>query len=697
MYSLAKLRKLAAQGAKLEVCVTTSQSLQQMPAIPRIGIRELTDWVPFDAAAARGGSGMFRRGRDVSFDGDGQDALPGQRLPAKPGAGRILAEILIDGISYGNSKGIRSGNARQVEMILAQAGGADALAARFNPVVFATGPVDVESTHEARVAFRGLLDYAAARREAALSADGIYNRDLDPGVATALWLLPESFTALLQTEWTDVSPDAVEALLLDAESSYELTTTSPLKDKVLAKMRATAKAASRIGPMEYGTQEKLAEFALKSTVDDALSAVGMLTDRDLVYRVATSPVAESVALAALGALTDRPGIRSFKDLVYWIAVGDDVAEPVALAAVGMLTEQQLVYRVATSPVAEPVALAALGALTDRDLVYRVAANDDVAEPVALAAVGMLTDRDKLVNLAGNNSININTELVDVAPPKLTRSGWTTDNESVALASLAKLTRSGWTTVADSVALAALAKLTSQDEILQVARVASSEPVALVALAKLTSQDDFLQVAQRARNESVALAALGMLTDQELVYRAAVNADHESVSIAAVGMLTDQDALAAVVMASGTSEYRASMALEARLVAVKRLSDQVYLTRIALDGDVKWPGAGGGEIRAVAIQRLTSQETLTKIALSDKRQAIRLIAIRRLTNQETLANLALQDEASDVCLAAAETLTDQTLLQEVASETADAAVLKTALAKIVSQADRDEVLRTRGRL
>ena len=104
----------------------------------------------------------------------------------------------------------------------------------------------------------------------------------------------------------------------------------------------------------------------------------------------------------------------------------------------------------------------------------------------------------------------------------------------------------------------------------------------------------------------------------------------------------------------------SAALEVRLGAVRRLTDQALLTDFANTSPVR-------EIRLAAIHGLIDQAVLTDIARHAKGAVERGTAVERLQNQETVADIARHDTSRWVRQHAAYCLTDQTQIARLVTE------------------------------
>jgi hypothetical protein len=79
---------------------------------------------------------------------------------------------------------------------------------------------------------------------------------------------------------------------------------------------------------------------------------------------------------------------------------------------------------------------------------------------------------------------------------------------------------------------------------------------------------------------------------------------------------------------------------------------------------RWRHSDGG-IRAGAVRRLTDQALLIRIALDDPSEDVRLEAVRRVQDQHQLAEIAAREHRHPVRKAAIDRLTDETILVELA--------------------------------
>lgn len=369
-WSLAKLRRLAAEGYKVEVCVAGDDGTC------------LTEWSPLDPSRARGRSGLFRRTRDTSA---GTNDILGQELRVTRGEGRALAEILLAGVSYGGGAGVASGNARQVALLLSTPDGAELFAETFAPFVFGDTPHDADAEHAARMAFRGLLDYVAARD--ARVQGRLLDANLPISVAASLWLLPETFTDLLQAEWDGIDPGAVRALVEEARERLESN-------------NPNSRGPGDAGPLWYHLTSPLREkVAAKIAVEDSdtyklRGAVSFISDQELLTRLATEYTDQAVNLAAAERLASLVPVGELSRVV-----DSHPIENVRIAALDRLVAvndsehaadtRQKLLAIARKGILAPLASHAATLLERRDDLLDLARDARVSSAVRVAAAERL--------------------------------------------------------------------------------------------------------------------------------------------------------------------------------------------------------------------------------------------------------------------------------------------------------------------
>jgi hypothetical protein len=149
-----------------------------------------------------------------------------------------------------------------------------------------------------------------------------------------------------------------------------------------------------------------------------------------------------------------------------------------------------------------------------------------------------------------------------------------------------------------------------------------------------------------------ILAVKELTDQAVLAKVAIEDMDADVRRAAVSKLTDQAVLAKVAIED--------MDAHVRREAIRMLTDQAVLGKVAIEGkdaDVRYP----------AIRMLTDQAVLAKVAIEGKDANVRCDAVKNLTDQAVLAKLAIEDKNWAVRRAAVEKLTDQAVLAKLAIE------------------------------
>ena len=192
-----------------------------------------------------------------------------------------------------------------------------------------------------------------------------------------------------------------------------------------------------------------------------------------------------------------------------------------------------------------------------------------------------------------------------------------------------------------------------------------------AVEKLTSQPYLAEVATQSHlslsssptrtreNQDIHLQAVRKLTDQVLLTKVALAGSDPYARMAAVEQLTDQNLLAKVAAEAKEGARIDGRALDVREAAFDKVTDQTLLARIALEGKIL-------RDRQKAIERLTDQAILTKIALESKGGMLRRIVVNKLTDQALLAKLAAEDRDGSIREAAFKKVTDPTLLASVSA-------------------------------
>ncbi|MCE5186646.1 MAG: hypothetical protein LLF76_11030 [Planctomycetaceae bacterium] len=112
--------------------------------------------------------------------------------------------------------------------------------------------------------------------------------------------------------------------------------------------------------------------------------------------------------------------------------------------------------------------------------------------------------------------------------------------------------------------------------------------------------------------------------------------------------------------------------DVRLQAVKKLTDQALLAKVAMEVPIPVPLAG--EIANAAIVNLTDQSLLAKVAIEARDTNVRVHAVsackpavEKLTDQSLLAKVAADAQTSDIRVAAIGKITDKAILEKAAVE------------------------------
>lgn len=163
-------------------------------------------------------------------------------------------------------------------------------------------------------------------------------------------------------------------------------------------------------------------------------------------------------------------------------------------------------------------------------------------------------------------------------------------------------------------------------------------------------------------------------------------------------ITDQSLLMRIVNKNSEffrSDRHGTKEIDYRIIAVKHITDQLILARIAQE----IPGLCV-DVRNTAIMQLTDQSILTTIARNDHNSIVREAAITKLDDQSVLATIAQNDLGRSVREAAITKLTDQSILAAIAQNDPDWAVRVAATKKLddqsvlamIAQNDLDSIVR-----
>ena len=301
-------------------------------------------------------------------------------------------------------------------------------------------------------------------------------------------------------------------------------------------------------------------------------------------------------------------------------------EIVRLAAVRKITDQGWLAEVAIKTWASEVKSAALENLTDQWLIYQVITDiESHSGPDDLKKLSDQTLLTKLATTHYNGSIRRAAVERLIEPRELAKIATQDEDESVRLAALKKLSDQGL-----------LANIAVKDKSYKVSE-AAAEKITNSALLKFVAENGGWE-AQR--------VVASNLTDEFVLAKLATD----------VSKLTNQAILANLAMAKG---YEAR---EVGEVAVKKLSDQQLLEKIAIeDSDFD------DRVQVAAADAVSDEGVLTRIVAGSKRFDVRKAAVNKLTNQEVLARIAIEDKSDDVRLAAVKRIRDQILLEQVARQ------------------------------
>jgi hypothetical protein len=173
--------------------------------------------------------------------------------------------------------------------------------------------------------------------------------------------------------------------------------------------------------------------------------------------------------------------------------------------------------------------------------------------------------------------------------------------------------------------------------------------------------DLQKIAFESPDETFRQRAVSELTDQQTLAEIAMQDSSEIVRKAAFDGITDQSFLLKIEQGGGS---------EARLEAVKRMTDQSLIAKVAL-------GDQDAELRKAAVARLANQPQLVKIAISDADPSVRDAARDSLKDKSPLEKLAIEDGDARVRAAAVDELTNHALLARIATDDRDAGVREEA--------------------
>jgi phosphosulfolactate synthase (CoM biosynthesis protein A) len=422
-------------------------------------------------------------------------------------------------------------------------------------------------------------------------------------------------------------------------------------------------------------------------------AVGKLTDQGLLAKIVVEVEDSDVREAAVKRLTDQAALAR-------IAV-EDKDSNVREAAVDKLTDQVALAKVAVEAKDSSVRWIAVGRLTDQAALAKVAV--EVKDPFvgAKAIAAMDESNPALKRLAGN----LDALYVD-APHSIARiklaihepriqsrlpgvvftasvSGesqayskvWSYQKEVMLGESVSFVLAQHGETLVERKWSTDFPSVTRAFTFLP-AEVHGEDLLADLLVSSYSTSNrpvftpDDLAELSSAEIPEVRLAAVRNLTDQALLAKVAIGDEVWTIWKAAVEKLTDQAALAKVAVEAGDPHVREA--------AVEKLTDQVALAKVAVE-------AKDSSVRWIAVERLTDQVALAKVAVEARDPHVRIAAVEKLTDQALLAKIAVEDEAYYVRGAAVEKLTDQALLAKIAVEDEAYYVRGAAVERLTDQA------------
>lgn len=129
--------------------------------------------------------------------------------------------------------------------------------------------------------------------------------------------------------------------------------------------------------------------------------------------------------------------------------------------------------------------------------------------------------------------------------------------------------------------------------------------------------------------------------------------------------------------AGKDKYINSKNEYQRRASIELISDQSFLTKIALEDDSLY-------VRDLAAKKLSDQDILYQLVLNDKSIAVRSSAVHRITNPEFLAEIVSNNESATIRSLAAKRITDQNLLHKIAKQDSNENVRKEAVINITNQ-------------
>jgi hypothetical protein len=185
-----------------------------------------------------------------------------------------------------------------------------------------------------------------------------------------------------------------------------------------------------------------------------------------------------------------------------------------------------------------------------------------------------------------------------------------------------------------------------------------------------TQEDILKLAQSPITEVHKGASANLIVDrsmdQAVLTKIAEVADDIPKRQTAVEMLTNQSLLAKIAIEDDC--------LDIRLIALQMVTDETLLAKIALETVENRISAVDEHIGPGMALDIMQVEHEMSLKISEIRQA----AVKKLTDQGLLAKVAVEGKQSYTRVAAVKKLTDQTVLTRIAVEDADSYVRETAI-------------------
>jgi len=411
-------------------------------------------------------------------------------------------------------------------------------------------------------------------------------------------------------------------------------------------------------------------------------AVADLTDQALLAKIAVQlrdGAVSDIRKDAVEKLTDQGVLAQ-------VAI-EDKDEVVRRAAVDRLTDQATLAKIAVEDKYEVSRRAAVGRITNQAFLAKISerAEDRFVRAVAIAALD--GSNPALKRLAGDLGTETWDSVRSVARIKLAIQEPRIRNRhpgivfapSVSPHSLSYFAPNGGqankqgesVTFVLSEAGDTLAKQNwssdfpkGTDTLAFLAASVNNESLLVELFHRFTQSD----LAELSTSEIVEVrkAAVRDLSDQTLLAKVAIAGADANVRLAAVLKLTDQNVLARAAIEESNWEVGSA--------AVRELTDQATLAKVAIE-------AGDGNVRSAAMNKLTDQTALAKVAIRSNYSNIRIDALVKLTDQAVLGEVARTDKDSQVRWHAIRHLTDQAVLGKIALKDEDWSVRQAAKEKL----------------